>query len=143
MKPGSLWVFVLLFGAVAFAQGPCTEHAVRNLAPHAKLSVWSNDVYFFTGALDKPVVGKAAYQASAKPIAAERKNEDDTPNVPQRIVAARSGDMAYEYGTAHVGFTDKQSGKREDFTAAYLRVWKAEGTSCKVAAFMAEPEGPK
>jgi ketosteroid isomerase-like protein len=142
MKAALLWIFVLLSATVVFAQGPCTEKAVKMLGSTAKSNLWSNDLYFFSGALDKPVVGMAAYDAASKPVKASRENESygDTP---QRIVVSASGDMAYEYGTSHVTYNDKPSGKREDFTAAYLRVWKAEGASCKLAAMMVQPEGPK
>ncbi len=63
------------------------------------------------------------------------------PLKPDRIVAAGSGDMAYEYGTGGMSFDEVGSGKRIAFTAAYLRVWRSVDGSCKEAAFMAEPEG--
>jgi ketosteroid isomerase-like protein len=56
-----------------------------------------------------------------------------------RIVVAPSGDMAYEYGTAHMSFDSKKEG-HVDFTAAYLRVWKTVDGKCKIAAEMFEPE---
>ena len=136
--------FALLFlNGPAFAQqGPCTEARVKTGAAQPNPPM-SSDFYFFSGALEKPVVGKQALDQAAAPISAARKNEKDVPNRPDRVVAAPSADMAYEYGTGQVSFDDAQSGKHYDFTAAYLRVWKAEGGSCKVAAVMYEPEGPK
>src|SRR5215470_4554993 len=58
--------------------------------------------------------------------------------LPQK--AAPSGEIAHEYGTGHVSYNEHQSGKHIAFTAAYLRVWRAEGSVCKLAAEMFEPE---
>jgi len=129
-----------LHGLALAQKGPCTEAQIK--ASVAKQSPpTSTDSYFFSGALDKPVVGTRAMAQATAPIAAARKNENQAPNKPDRIVAAPSGDMAYEYGTVHVSFDDAQTGKHHDFTAAYLRVWRADGATCKVAAVMYEPEG--
>jgi hypothetical protein len=86
----------------------------------------SSDFYFFSGALEKPVVGKQALAQASAPVSAAGKNEKNAPNRPDRIAAAPSADMAYEYGTGQVSFDDVQTGKHYDFTAAYLRVWKAD-----------------
>jgi hypothetical protein len=43
----------------------------------------------------------------------------------------------------HDAFDERRTGKHIDFTAAYLRVWRAEGGTCKLAAEMFEPEGEK
>ena len=48
--------------------------------------------------------------------------------------------MAYEYGTVRISYDVATTGEHEDFTSAYLRVWKADAGTCKVAAQMAEPE---
>lgn len=137
----SLALFFLNGLAVA-QKGPCTEDQIKASVIQKSPST-SSDSYFFSGALDKPVVGKRARDEATAPVAAARRNEKDESNKPDRIVAAPSGDMAYEYGTTHVSFDDTQTGKHHDFTAAYLRVWKADGGVCMVAAVMYEPEGPK
>jgi ketosteroid isomerase-like protein len=117
--------------------GKCTESAIREAV--AKESVTqTNDSFFFSGALDKPVIGKPENEAAGKKIGETRANEK-YPVTPQRIVVSSSGDMAYEYGTIHLSFDDKKTG-HEDFTAAYLRVWKIEDGQCKSAAMIAEPE---
>jgi hypothetical protein len=77
------------------------------------------------------------------PIAAQRKNEKQASEKPDKIVASPSGDMAYEYGTTRVQFDEKQSGQHQNFTAAYLRVWKSDGGACKIGAMMFEPEEQK
>ncbi len=97
------------------------------------------DLYFFSGALDKPVIGDQAVRQTSATIRASRKNESDVERT-ARIVADPSGSMAYEYGTSHLSYDDVKTGGHEDFTIAYLFVWKADGGACKVAAEMAEPE---
>jgi hypothetical protein len=133
---------LFLSGSAVAQEGPCAEAQIKASAVQQSPPM-SSDFYFFSGALEEPVVGKRALDQAGAPVAAARKNEKEGLSKPDRIVAAPSGDMAYEYGTAHVSFDDAQTGKHQDFTAAYLRIWKAEGGSCKVAAVMYEPEGPK
>jgi len=142
MRTFLLVLTVLSFCGVATAQsGPCTENGVK--AAKAKAGKGPlpqmDDRYFFSGALDKPVIGNAAGKQAGAKVAANRKNESDVEKT-ERIVAADSGDMAYEYGTSHLSFDNVKTGEHEDFTAAYLRVWKADKGVCKVAAEMAEPE---
>ena len=94
----------------------------------------------YIGALEKPVIGEEESSKAIEPVMPKRKNVKHDPNKPDRIVADPSGDMAYEYGTTHVSFDDSDNGKQRDFTAAYLRVWKADDGSCKVAATIYQPE---
>jgi len=136
------FALLCLGGPAVAQQGPCTEDHVKAGAAEPNPTM-SSDFYFFSGALEKPVVGRQALDQASAPVSAARKNEKNAPNRPDRVVTAPSADMAYEYGTTHVSFDDAQTGKHYDFTAAYLRVWKAESGSCKVAAVMYEPEGPK
>ena len=138
-------VLMFAFLAVpAFAQaGPCTAQFIEGQAAKPQPNSVADDLYFFSGALDKPVVGTVATEKASAPVAARRKDEKHDPLHPDRIVVAASSDMAYEYGTAHMSYTERDTGKLIDFTAAYLRVWKAEGGSCKLAAEMFQPEGQK
>jgi len=137
-----LLLAVFSFCGFAGAQtGPCTEAGVKaaraaagkGLLPHTA------DLYFFSGALDKPVIGEQTVRQTSATIRASRKNESSSEHI-ERIVADESGGMAYEYGTSHLSFDNVKTGEHEDFTAAYLFVWKADGGACKVAAEMAEPE---
>jgi hypothetical protein len=121
--------------------GPCTEQFVKDRVSANQRGGRADDAYFFSGALEKPVVGRAAAEQVFKPVAAQRRNMKSEPLKPDRIVAAPSGEMAYEYGTGNVSFDEVSSGKHIAFTAAYLRVWRSIDGSCKEAAFMAEPEG--
>jgi ketosteroid isomerase-like protein len=135
-------VLTSVLAVSALAQsGPCTEHAVRTAAS-ADMAPTTDDIYFFSGALEKPVIGKAEVDKAFSARDAERKNGKYT-TTPDRIVIARSGDMAYEYGTSRIIFDEVKSGQHQDFTAAYLRVWKAADGSCKIAAAMFQPEGER
>lgn len=130
-----------LLALPAVAQpGPCTEEFVKAQAANEHPAAVADDAYFFSGALDKPVVGRAAAAKAFAPVAAERKHENQESLRPDRIRSAPSGEMAYEYGTAPVSYNERQSGKHIAFTAAYLRVWRAEGGVCKLAAEMFEPQ---
>jgi ketosteroid isomerase-like protein len=134
--------FIVVAVSQIIAQnGACTEASIKSaVSKHDDASVMADDTYFFSGALDKPVVGKTALSSASKPIGESRKSENYSPDQPERIVVSPSGDMAYEYGTERMAFDEKGTGKHVDFTAAYLRVWKAEGGRCLVAAQMFEPE---
>ena len=135
-----LIVLVVLFAVPVVAQkGPCSEQSIKKANVAHDDSLLAKDMYFFSGALKQPVVGTAAADKSFAPIAASRQNEKQDPMKPDRIVVASSGDMAYEYGTAHMSFDSKKEG-HVDFTAAYLRVWKTVDGKCKIAAEMFEPE---
>ncbi len=133
-----LLIVALVLPATA-QSGPCTEQSVKTESAKQSPSL-ANDVYIFSGALEKPVVGKAAADKAFAPVAASRKNENKPAPVPDRIVAAASGEMAYEYGTAKASYDERDTGKHVEFTAAYLRVWKAGDGSCKLAAEIFEPE---
>ncbi|MGA8341473.1 MAG: hypothetical protein WB781_05995 [Candidatus Sulfotelmatobacter sp.] len=121
--------------------GACTEQFAKEQVARNGSHAVADDAYFFSGALEKPVIGRASADRAFKPVAARRTNAQYQPLKPDRIVAAPSGDMAYEYGTGGVSFDEVGSGKHIAFTAAYLRVWRSVDGSCKEAAFMAEPEG--
>jgi ketosteroid isomerase-like protein len=145
MRLLSALAFVVVCVSQVMAQnGACSEASIKTaLSKHDDPSVMADDTYFFSGALDRPVVGKAALSNASKPLAERRKSENYRPDQPERIVVSPSGDMAYEYGTERIAFDEKATGKHVDFTAAYLRVWKAEGGKCLVAAQMFEREENK
>ena len=142
MRTCLLLLGVLSFCGFAAAQdGPCTVNGVKAAKAAAAKGALPHtaDQYFFSGALDKPVIGTQARSQASATIRASRKNESRVEST-GRMVADESGGMAYEYGTVHDSYDDLKTGQHEDFTAAYLRVWKADGRVCKVAAEMAEPE---
>lgn len=77
--------------------GPCTEQFVE-----AGARVLADDMYFFSAALERPVVGTAAINNAGGRISADRENKNYGQLKPDRIVVAPSGDMAYEYGTENI-----------------------------------------
>jgi len=63
MRPLTLGL-CLLFGLPVLAQnGPCTEKSMQDQSGKADASVWADDSYFYSRALDHPVVGKATKTA--------------------------------------------------------------------------------
>jgi hypothetical protein len=142
MRACLLLLVAFSFSGIAAAQtGPCTEAGVKAAKAAAAKGALphSADQYFFSGAFDKPAIGAQDRKQAATAIATSRKNVSEVEST-ERIVADESGGMAYEYGTVRIAFDDVKTGQREDFTSAYLRVWKTDGGACKVAAEMAEPE---
>jgi len=122
------------------AQAPvCSEQKIRDAAqkPSAK---YSDDSFFWSGAFDKPLIGKAEQESGTRKAetAEPRKNETSADH-PQRIVVANSGDMAYEYGSGNMSYEDQKTAKHVTFQTAYLRVWKSVDGECRVAAFMIRP----
>ncbi len=121
----------------------CTEEFIRTNIDNSGPEYAADDAYFFSGALEKPVVGlnTEEWKKTGDKLNQERKNEKRDPLKLDRIVVAPAGDMAYAYGTRHMSFDKVSTGKHVDFSAAFLTVWKVVNGSCKLAASMFEPEG--
>jgi len=121
----------------------CTEEFIRTNINNSDPKYAAEDAYFFSGALEKPVVGlnTEEWKKTGEKLNQERKNQKVDPLKPDRIVVDPSGDMAYAYGTRHMSFDKVSTGKHVDFTAAFLTVWKVVNGSCKLAASIFEPEG--
>ena len=138
----SIFAFASVLAVSAMAQSaPCTEQAIRDTGSR-ETAPMTNDMYWYSGALEKPVIGKTEGDKAWSDVDATRKNGKYTVT-PDRIIIAQSGDMAYEYGTSHVIFDEAKSGKHHDFTSAFLRVWKVADGSCKLAAAMFQPVGKR
>ncbi len=140
MRGKLLFLVLVLVPSVTLAQATvCSEQKVRESAQKPSLK-YSDDSFFWSGAFDKPLIGKAAHEAAAAKAEKDepRKNET-TADHPQKIVVAKSGDMAYEYGTGNLSYDEQKTGKHVTFETAYLRVWKSVDGDCRVAAFMIEP----
>lgn len=128
-------VLLCLLAAPAVSQD-CSESAIRASVEN-RTDKGTDDEFFWSGAFDKPLVGKAALEQAMPAVSAKRKNWSQTSN-PERVVVSKSGDMAYEYGTSSVSFDDPD-GKHVAFKAGYLRVWKSVEGQCRVGALMARP----
>jgi len=135
MKRFSLMLlFSLLLAAWTQAQtGACTESAVKQ----GQLPMAEN-AFTYMPPYGKPVSGKAENDAAAQKsfTSVNRKFEWASDH---RIVASPSGDMAYEHGTMHVSYDDKEGGKHHSFDAVMLYVYKAKGTACEQVAMTMYP----
>ena len=133
-------LLVLAAPAAAMAQnGVCSEGAVRAIIRSGKITT-TDDSFFWSGAYDKPLIGNAEQKKSRMTADREepRKNFASSMHA-QKIDASSSGDMAYEYGTGKVAYDEGKTGKHTSFDIGYLRVWKAVGGQCRVAAEMYRP----
>jgi len=137
-----LFASVLLCPFSVSAQ-KCSEEFIRSNINNEDLKLVTKDTYFFSGALEKPIVGIEESKKTMEKGTPERKNEKWDQNKLDRVVVSSSGDMAYAYGTQHARWDDASSGKHVDFTAAFLSVWRVDDGSCKVAATIYEPQGNK
>ena len=142
MRQHFLFLVLLLAPSATMAQKTvCSDQKIRDAAqkPSASYS-YSDDSFFWSGAYDTPMIGKTQQEIGAAKAKKEqpRKNEASADH-PQRVVVAKSGDMAYEYGTGNMSFDDEKTGKHVTFQTGYLRVWKSVDGECKVAAFMIKP----
>jgi len=133
-------VFFFSAPIAVVAQGSaCSDQTIRD-AVQNRMIKYTDDNFFWSGAYDKPMIGKAEQEEGRKKVEAEepRKNEVDADH-PQRVVVSTSGDMAYEYGGGEMSFDEQKTGKHVSFQVGYLRVWKSVNGQCKVAATMVKP----
>ena len=140
MRHNVLFLLLLVAPIATVAQAPvCSEQKIRDAIQKTTVK-YTEDSFFWSGAYDKPLIGKTEQNSGAKrQEAAEPRKNEATADHPQRIVVAKSGDMAYEYGSGNMNYDEQKSGKHVSFQTAYLRVWKSVEGECKVAAFMIRP----
>ncbi len=126
--------FFFLFFAVRIARagGPCTESAIQqgNLPT-------ADDAFSYMPPYGKPVVGKPAIQSANAKSFSGRTNVTRSWASDHRIVSMASGDMAYEYGVVQMGYDD--DGKRTEFEAVILRVYKSKDGVCQIVALTMQP----
>jgi hypothetical protein len=135
-------ILLLLFAApiAVTAQGSaCSEQTIRN-AVQTGMIKYADDNFFWSGAYDKPMIGKADQEEGRKTAEAEEpRNNEVSADHPQRVVVSKSGDMAYEYGGGDMSYIEQKTGKHVTFQVGYLRVWNSVDGQCKVAATMVKP----
>jgi hypothetical protein len=127
-------VLLFLFASTifGFAQGPCTEPAVKE----GKLPMADN-AFSYMPPFGKPVSGKTAIQDTAEKKFAGRTNIKHSWESDHRIVASASGDMAYEHGT--MDMTYDEEGKPHAFKAVMLNVYRTKGGVCERVAGTMQP----
>jgi hypothetical protein len=139
-----LAVLVVCFGGVSlFAQTLPTEQRIRDLiakydADHDGSKVFEKDVVFWSGAYAKPQTASVPADPADLLATPGRKNVVQKTDV-QRIVVAKSEDMAYEYSTFVLSFDDNDGHKER--IGATLRVWRQTGGEWKIAAMFHRPYG--
>jgi hypothetical protein len=134
-------LLLLLAAPIAVrAQGSaCSEQTIRDAVQNRTIK-YTDDNFFWSGAYDKPMIGKAEQDAGRKTVEAEEpRNNEVSADHPQRVVVSKSGDMAYEYGGGELSFDEQKTGKHVSFQVGYLRVWKSVNGQCRVAATMVKP----
>jgi ketosteroid isomerase-like protein len=135
MRYNLVALFILLSAAATQAQtGPCTESAIKQ--GHVPMA---DDAFSYMPPYGKPVVGKPAMDDANKKSFSDRTNIKSSWVGEHRIVSAPSGDMAYEYGTRHVSYDDKEG--HHEFEAVMLHVYKANNGVCQMAAMTMHPLG--
>jgi hypothetical protein len=97
------------------------------------------DRIFWSGAYQRPTVGleRGVPATSAQVPLADRASTKAV-RTPMRIVAADSGDLAYEYDTSTGTITLKDGSTRKIETAS-IRVWQKDQGEWKVAVDFAAP----
>lgn len=129
-----LSMFIFLSAALTQAQaGPCSESAIK----HGNVPV-AADAFSYMPPYGKPVVGKPAIEAAHEKSFSDRTNITHSWVGEHRIVSTATGDMAYEYGTIHMGYDSKLDGHRE-FEAVILAVYEAKGGVCQKVALTMQP----
>jgi ketosteroid isomerase-like protein len=95
------------------------------------------DTILYSSVVPKPLVGREAVLARSQEISRSRQNEKRERQV-KRLVVAKSGDVAYEFGDTVISF-DAPDKTRVRFTSSYLRVWRKIGGEWMVDAHFARP----
>ena len=126
----SLFIFVSTI--FVYAQGPCTEAAIKQ----GNLPM-ADDAFSYMPPFGKPVSGKSAIQGTAEKKFAGRTNIKRSWESDHRIVASPSSDMAYEHGTMDMSY--EEEGKPHAFKAVMLNVYKAKGGVCERVAGTMHP----
>jgi len=135
MRLSLISMFILLSAVLTQAQtGPCTESAIKQGDLPA-----AEDAFSYMPPYGKPVVGKAATQAANTKSFSGRTNIKRSWIGEHRIVSTPSGDMAYEYGTVHMGYDSKEEGGHHEFEAVILSVYKAKDGVCQKVALTMQP----
>jgi ketosteroid isomerase-like protein len=96
-------------------------------------SPYTDDAFFFTAAYPRPLIGTEGRKNAPPPRGGERKNFRSEETI-QKLQIARSGDLAYAYGTARLSWDGQ-----EPFESAFLRVFRKEQGKWKIAALFARP----
>jgi ketosteroid isomerase-like protein len=133
MRLGLVALFLLMSTVMTHAQtGAFTEKVIKE----GHLPV-ADDAFSYMPPYGKPVIGKPAMQDANKKSFSDRTNITRSWVGEHKIVSSPSGDMAYEYGTVHMGYDDKEG--HHEFQAVMLHVYKAKASACQMVAMTMQP----
>jgi hypothetical protein len=110
----------------------CSERVVSDGVPPT-----ADDAFTYMPAYGKPMVGRPAMSDANRQSFSGRTNVTRAWQSDHRTVATPSGDMAYERGTIHMGYDE--GGKRTEFDAVMLMVYRAKNGVCEMAALTMYP----
>jgi ketosteroid isomerase-like protein len=142
---GPLFCAILLFAVAAPVcrsqqAETCNESTVREKSEHPVPQIAAEDIYVNTTNSKQPLKSKAEVERLREALLADRKNQKPTRFYPEQIVPSKSGDMAYDYGKAHVEYDLANTGQHISYDFEYLRVWKVTGKVCRLAASFSRAE---
>ena len=118
----------------------CSESTVRQKSDKPIPEVAADDIYLNSTNSKQPVTGKQEFEKFRSTLLAARKNIKPTRYFPERIVPSKSGDMAYDYGKAHVEYDLANTGQHISYDFEYLRVWKVSAAVCRLSASFSRAE---
>ena len=137
VRLGGLVFLILLMAAGAPASRgqraeKCNESTVRKKSTVPVTQSAAEDIYANTTTSKGPLQGKAKVEALRAANLAERKNSKPAVFSPNKNVVSKSGDMAYDHGTARVEYDLASTGQHIAYDVEYLRVWKVNGEVCQI-----------
>ncbi len=119
------------------------EQAIRNIVEKmnktGEKAPYTDDRIFWSGAYPNPIIGKVSGEEDKKldeKMKKERLNFKSISKI-ERLVVAKSGDIAYEYGTGTLNWDTPE--KHIQFNNAHLRTWKKVNGQWKIDAFFVRP----
>jgi hypothetical protein len=118
----------------------CNESTVRKKSTVPVTESAAEDIYANTSTSKGPLQGKAQVEALRAANMAERKNSKPAVFSPNKIVTSKTGDMAYDYGTARVEYDLASTGQHISYDVEYLRVWKVNDGVCQVEGIFSRPD---
>jgi hypothetical protein len=131
--------FVLMMAAAAGAGAgqaqrteKCNESIVKKKSLTPVTESAAEDIYANTSNSKGPVKGKKEVEALRAATMAERKNSKPAIFLPDKIVTSKAGDIAYDYGKAHVEYDLASTGQHIAYDVEYMRVWKVNGGVCQI-----------
>ena len=117
----------------------CNETTVRQKSEKPVPEVAADDIYVNSTNSKLPVTGKEEFEKLRHASRGEEKHKTYA-LFSGANRAVQSGDMAYDYGKAHVEYDLANTGQHIGYDFEYLRVWKVSGGVCRLSASFSRAE---